>query len=143
MSRSLFPQAVDVLQKNMELRLSRHHVLTSNVANAETPGYVAKDVSFEAELRDAALRSEGAAQEKPGLRRTHAQHFSLSLPQVRDVQGTVTASLSDEVGRDLNTVSIDQEMGKLTTNTFNYNASAELLSRTLDQLKRTISEGGR
>jgi flagellar basal-body rod protein FlgB len=143
MSRSLFPHTVDVLQKNMELRLSRHQVLTSNVANAETPGYVAKDVTFEAELRDATLRSEGAAQEKPGLHRTHARHFSMALPQVRDVQGTVTAALSDDVGRDLNSVSIDQEMGKLTTNTFHYNASAELLSRTLQHLKHAISEGGR
>ena len=143
MSRSLFPTTVDVLQKNMDLRLSRHHVLTSNIANAETPGYVAKDVTFEAELSEATLRSEGAAQDKTGLRRTHARHFPMSLPQVRDVQGMVTASLSDDIGRDLNTVSIDQEMSKLTTNNFHYNASAELLSRMLDQLKRSISEGGR
>ena len=143
MSRSLFPNTVDVLQKNMDLRLSRHHILTSNIANAETPGYVAKDVTFEAELSEATLRSEGAAQDKTGLRRTHARHFPVSLPQVRDVQGTVTASLSDDIGRDLNTVSIDQEMSKLTTNNFHYNASAELLSRMLDQLKRSISEGGR
>jgi len=45
------------------------------------------------------------------------------------------------VGRDLNTVSIDQEMAKLATNTFHYNASAEIVSRAFDQLKRTVTEG--
>jgi flagellar basal body rod protein FlgB len=34
-------------------------------------------------------------------------------------------------------------MAELTTNTLQYNASAEILSRMFDQLKRTISDGGR
>jgi flagellar basal-body rod protein FlgB len=56
------------------------------------------------------------------------------------VQGTLVATPSDDVGHDLNTVSIDREMAKLMTNTLHYNASAEMLSRAFDQLKRTVSE---
>jgi flagellar basal-body rod protein FlgB len=56
------------------------------------------------------------------------------------VQGTLVATPSDDVGRDLNTVSIDREMAKLTTNTLHYNGSVEILSRAFDQLKRTVSE---
>ena len=52
----------------------------------------------------------------------------------------MVATPSDDVGHDLNTVSIDQEMAKLATNTLHYNASAEILSRAFDQLKRTVSE---
>jgi flagellar basal body rod protein FlgB len=40
-------------------------------------------------------------------------------------------------------VSLDQEMGRFTTNTLHYNTSVELLSRYMDTLRRTISEGGR
>ena len=46
----------------------------------------------------------------------------------------------DDVGYDLNTVSIDREMAKLMANTMHYNASAEILWRAFDQLKRTVSE---
>jgi flagellar basal-body rod protein FlgB len=134
---------MNVLQKNLDLRLERHQVLTSNIANAETPGYIAKDVEFESALRDATQQAETVAQTRSLLQRTHARHLPGPLTHISDVQGTVVASRSDDIGRDLNTVSIDQEMGKLTTNTLHYNASTELLGRFFDQLKRTISEGGR
>ena len=75
------------------------------------------------------------------LRQTHPEHMPLIHPtSIRHVQGTLVATPSDDVGRDLNTVSIDQEMAKLATNTLHYNASAEILSRAFDQLKRTVSE---
>jgi flagellar basal-body rod protein FlgB len=75
------------------------------------------------------------------LRRTHPEHLPLIQPaSIGNVQGTLVATPSDDVGRDLNTVSIDREMAKLTTNTLHYNASAEILARAFDQLKRTVSE---
>jgi flagellar basal-body rod protein FlgB len=139
MSRTLFPTNIDILQKNLGLRMARHQVLASNIANAETPGYLAKDVSFEAALRDAVepLPKHAVPQ------RTHPHHLSTAVRSLADVQGTLVASPSDDVGRDLNTVSMDQEMGRVTLNTFHYNTSIEFLSRSFDQLRRTISEGGR
>jgi flagellar basal-body rod protein FlgB len=137
MLQHLFSGSLDVLQKNLDLRLIRHQVLTSNIANAETPGYVAKDVRFEEALQQA-LRS--AAQDT--LRRTNPRH--LPQPQgLGEIRGTLVASPSDDVGRDRNSVSVDREMAELSTNTLQYNAAAEILSRMLDQLKRTISDGGR
>jgi flagellar basal-body rod protein FlgB len=133
MLRSIFPGTLEVLHKNLTLRQQRHTVLTSNIANAETPGFIAKDVRFEEALQEAA-----APQKSAPLWRTHAQHMLPASPTVRELQGTLVASPSDDVGRDLNTVSIDREMAKLTTNTFHYNASAELVSRAFDKLKRTI-----
>jgi flagellar basal-body rod protein FlgB len=129
-----------VLHKNLELRQHRHTVLASNIANAETPGFVAKDVRFEEALRAAAAPPPPPAP----LWRTHPEHLPVTMPRtaIRDVQGALVATPSNDVGRDLNTVSIDREMAKLTTNTFHYNASAEITSRVLDQLKRTISESG-
>jgi flagellar basal-body rod protein FlgB len=62
---------------------------------------------------------------------------------VAEVQGRVVASSSDNAGSDLNTVSLDQEMGRFTTNMLHYNTSIEFLSRYMDKLRRTIGEGGR
>lgn len=137
--RALFSSAVQLLQKNLDLRLERQQILASNVANAETPKYLAKDLDFAETLREAALPAATAT----AIVRTHAQHFPPPARAVPEVQGTVVAAQSHDVGRDLNTVSMDEEMSKLTTNTMHYNASTELLGRLLSQLKHTINEGGR
>jgi flagellar basal-body rod protein FlgB len=136
---SLFSFTLDVLHKTLDLRQQRHAVVASNIANAETPGFIAKDVQFEEALRAASTPPP----QLPPLSRTHPEHLPLIQPQppLRDVQGTLVVTPSNDVGRDLNTVSIDQEMAKLATNTFHYNASVELLSRAFDQLKRTVTEG--
>jgi flagellar basal-body rod protein FlgB len=132
----LFSSTLDVLHKTLDLRQQRHTVLASNIANAETPGFIAKDMRFEEALRAAATPPQPVP-----LRRTHPEHLPLLHPtSIDNVQGTLVATPSDDVGHDLNTVSIDREMAKLMTNTLHYNASAEMLSRAFDQLKRTVSE---
>jgi flagellar basal-body rod protein FlgB len=138
MARAFFPVTVEVLHKNLGLRMERHQLLTSNIANAETPGYIAKDVTFEAALQEAVLPAPHDAPQ-----RTHPQHLPGIVRSVAEVQGRVVASPSDNAGSDLNTVSLDQEMGRFTTNTLHYNTSIEFLSRCMDKLRRTISEGGR
>ncbi len=136
MIRDLFSSTLDVLHKTLDLRQQRHTVLASNIANAETPGFIAKDVRFEEALRAAVTPPQPVP-----LRQTHPEHLPLIHPtSIHNVQGTLVATPSDDVGRDLNTVSIDREMAKLATNTLHYNASAEILSRAFDQLKRTVSE---
>jgi len=136
MMRDLFSSTLDVLHKTLDLRQQRHTVLASNIANAETPGFIAKDVRFEEALRAAATPPQPSS-----LRQTHPEHLPLMHPtSIRNVQGTLVVTPSNDVGRDLNTVSIDQEMAKLATNTMHYNASTEILSRAFDQLKRTVSE---
>ncbi|RMF89195.1 MAG: flagellar basal body rod protein FlgB [Nitrospinota bacterium] len=135
---ALFSRNIALLAKNLDLRLRRHHVLTSNIANAETPGYIAKDLRFEEVLQKVA----GATPPDP-LHRTHPRHLPSPAEGTRDGEGKLVASPSDDVGRDLNTVSLDQEMARLTTNMLNYNVSTEILTRLFDQLKRTITEGGR
>jgi flagellar basal-body rod protein FlgB len=132
----LFSSTLDVLHKTLDLRQQRHTVLASNIANAETPGFIAKDVRFEEALRAAATPPQPAP-----LRQTHPEHLPLLHPtSIRDVQGTLIATPSDDIGHDLNTVSIDHEMARLMANTSHYNASTEILSRAFDQLKRTVSE---
>src|SRR5215831_2052632 len=139
MIRDLFSSILDVLHKTLDLRQQRHTVLASNIANAETPGFIAKDVRFEEALRAAATPPPPPS--SLPLMRTHPEHMPLlQVPtSIGNMQGTLVVTPSDNVGHDLNTVSIDQEMAKLATNTLHYNASAEILSRAFDQLKRTVS----
>ncbi len=134
---NLFSNTMQLLHKNLDLRHDRHKVLTSNIANAETPRYIAKDVCFEEALREASEPPNPNA-----MRRTHAQHLSDRTDSVQDVRGTLVAVPSDDVGFDLNGVSIDQEMSKLSLNTMHYNASIAILTRIQSQL-RYATEGGK
>ena len=136
MMRPLFPLTVDVLQKNLQLRQQRQELLSSNIANAETPGFIARDIQFEEALQQAVQPLH-----QGGLTHTHPRHFPQLLNSLDHVQGQVVATPSDDVGRDLNTVSVDREMAALTKNTFHYNASTEILSRLFAKIRRAISEG--
>jgi flagellar basal-body rod protein FlgB len=136
MIQRLFPFAMEVLRKNLDLRHDRQRVLQSNIANAETPGFVAKDVQFEEVLRDAAHPTKQGA-----LWLTHPRHLPQASPAVQEVQGRLVARPSGDVGRDLNTVSMDREMAHVTTNAMHYNASVDMLGRLLASIRRTIQEG--
>ena len=48
---SLFNDTAQLLaQKTLDLRTERHKLLSSNVANLDTPGYQAEDLVFENSL---------------------------------------------------------------------------------------------
>ncbi len=52
--------------KALQLRSQRLELLASNIANASTPGYKARDIDFEAALRDATDKGENVAQAMNG-----------------------------------------------------------------------------
>src|SRR4030095_12824572 len=105
MIRDLFSSTLDVLHKTLDVRQQRHTVVASNIANAETPGFIAKDVRFEEALRAAATPPPP---QLPPRGQTPPGHFPLMQPRplIRDVQGMLVITPSNDVGRDLNTVSI-------------------------------------
>jgi len=56
----------------LPLRNERLKLIASNLANADTPGYKAKDLDFEAALESATGTSP--------LRTTNSQHFDMPVP---------------------------------------------------------------
>ncbi|MDH4099256.1 MAG: flagellar basal body rod protein FlgB [Nitrospirota bacterium] len=134
MADSLFGGTIGLLGKSMDIRSQRHAVLSSNIANAETPGYKSKDISFENELSKAMGVSTG------DMKKTHPNHLS------GDTESMMTAQTSDSEGtlrNDDNDVSVDEEMSKLAQNTLQYNTSAQILAKKFAGLKYAISEGRR
>jgi flagellar basal-body rod protein FlgB len=113
-----FDLRFDILAKSMSMRLQRHAALAGNIANADTPGYRAKNVSFENELQKAAA--------------------SKNLSKIQNVKEH-TALVDDHAPRpDGNSVSVDKQMALMTENTITYNATAEFLGRKLKMLKSVI-----
>jgi flagellar basal-body rod protein FlgB len=108
---------IKVLEKMLDVAAFRQKVLASNIANADTPGYKAKDISFQKELDKAIEGSKG---------------------QDHEVYEIVTTMPN----RDGNTVNLDIEMAKVAENTLIYNAATQLMAMKMRMIKDVI-KGGR
>jgi flagellar basal-body rod protein FlgB len=106
-----------ILEHMLDIAATRQKVLASNIANADTPGYKAKDISFQKEL-DRVLN--GAA------------------PSGYEVHETVTTMPN----RDGNTVNLDIEMAKVAENSLTYTTATQLMGMKIRMLKDVI-KGGR
>jgi flagellar basal-body rod protein FlgB len=122
----IFGTVIQGLGAALDLLQARHNVLAENVANAETPGYRARDLDFGNVLAaafDPTTPESGAPQS--------------ATPEVQpSVDRNATVKL------DGNSVDLDMQMGELSENAFKIVALSQLLSRKLDGLKRVI-DGGR
>ena len=69
-------------QQAVALRQERHEVLASNIANADTPDYKARDIDFASQLKQAVEQGRRAADpEQQGL--------ALARTAVRHIEGKV------------------------------------------------------
>ena len=123
----LFDKAIDRLTNGLEYTSRRHEVLTKNVANLETPGYRALDVSFDDYLKPAQI---AAGDVKQGDIGTGAP----GDPRARVVYAADGAPRED--GNDVN---LDRQMARLAENTL-YNATlVQLLASRFATVKQAIS----
>ncbi|MGD9947962.1 MAG: flagellar basal body rod protein FlgB [Desulfobulbus sp.] len=130
-----FDTTMHLLQKVLDLREKNQEIIGSNIANAETPGYSSQSFSFEQQLQGALTGNSL----RPVV--TQPNHIPLSPSDLDQVAGTVT-STKDRTGLgDENTVSVDQEMGKLSQNEIMYEAAITMLNKKLSMVKYTINGG--
>jgi flagellar basal-body rod protein FlgB len=125
-----------VIKDNLDFRHQRQAILSSNIANAETPGYISSDLVFDDALREAAKHKSPNS-----LTRTHEEHIRSARQAGLDTQAHLVVTSSNDVGHDLNTVSIEQEMAAMAMNTLHFNTSTEILSRLFAGIRRAITEG--
>ncbi len=128
-------RTIAVLQKSLDLRAQNQQVIAGNIANAETPGYSARKLKFEANLRKAI-----SAPEMPG-RETNAKHFPIGSRGISSVQGTITKEANTSPIGDGNSVSIDDEMFDLAENQLLYEAGSQILKKKFSMLKFAVSDG--
>lgn len=69
-----FTKALGVHEQALRLRSDRSAVLADNLANADTPGYKAKDIDFQGVLKGQVQLN----QSKTSMQTTHASHISVN-----------------------------------------------------------------
>ncbi len=130
--KKLFDKTFDFLQRSLDIRTSRQKVLSSNIANAETPDYVSRDIPFQKILEQSVENSSSLH-----LQKTHAMHFP--EPAAPSVALTLDTEMESEAVEE--EVNLDQEMSKLAENNLMFQAGVQALMKKLEALKVTISEG--
>lgn len=132
--QGIFGTTVEVLGKSLDLRAKRHALISSNLANVETPGYTPSELSFEGRLKEALKKGPKPAAEP------HPRHIPLKggAASLRQVQGDVIEVKSPNVGPDGNGVELESEMGRLAENQIMYNATVQLLGKKFEGLKQAI-----
>jgi len=105
----------DLLFQQLNFRGERQKVISSNIANIDTPNYKTKDLKFKNQLE----KSNQEAQLK--LVRTNSKHFQLmdnsskSSMKLYEVKGL-------EEQNDGNNVNLDTQMGNMSKNSIMFNA---------------------
>lgn len=127
----IFDSTVTGLSKAMDLTFKRNQAITSNIANAETPGYRAVDVDFAGELDRAFGRSTTP------LSQTSQGHMDLN----GDGGSKFVEDRTSPTKPDGNNVDIDLQMGLLAFNGGRYSIAANLMRKQLSMIKNAIREG--
>jgi flagellar basal-body rod protein FlgB len=130
-----FDTTMNLLQKVLDLRARNQQVISSNIANAETPGYSAASFKFEDQLKSAMLGGNLSPVA------TNKNHIGVTPANIEQIQGEIVRH-KDKTGiGDQNSVSVDQEMVKLSENEILYEAAIAMLNKKLSILKYAANDG--
>jgi len=116
----------------LDVRAYRQELLSSNIANADTPGYLARDVDFKKTL--AAASGTG-----------HELAMSITQPGQIDPQAQSARQLAYRVpsqpSMDGNTVDTQVEQANFAANGVHYQASLSFITAQIHMLRTAITGG--
>ncbi|MGH8855370.1 MAG: flagellar basal body rod protein FlgB [Telluria sp.] len=121
----------------LSLRAQRQELLASNIANADTPNYKARDIDFNSALQGA-LAAKGAA--SGPLATTARNHIGSGAP-TGDMLANGTPVLYRGVVQgsvDGNTVDMDQERNQFADNALRYEAGITMINHQIKGLLAAI-----
>jgi flagellar basal-body rod protein FlgB len=110
---------VQMLEKFLSLASQRHTLITSNIANLDTPGYRTRDFDFRGELRRAITTED-----------------PVMTPIARVIPGLMERP-------DGNNVSMDRESLLMAETQLQFNIGVQLIRNQFQQIMTAINEGSK
>jgi flagellar basal-body rod protein FlgB len=126
---SRFDQVFGISQQVLVLRSQRSAVLAANIANADTPRYLAQDYDFKAML--------DAAQDSLRVDMTTSDNQHIRIRTNSSIGGLLYRVPSKEVSNG-NTVEGEIEQAAFSDNALRYQASLQFLNGTISTLRKAI-----
>jgi flagellar basal-body rod protein FlgB len=122
----LFGKTINTLSDMADGRAQKHKVILSNVANIDTPGFKATELTFTQALRTA----------------KHLLHISLKQTDTAHLPGKTgrRSSVNYQIEASDEKVKLDTEMSNLSENHLMFNTTIEILSRKFKLLQNTLNQ---
>ena len=118
----------------LSLRSERQRLIASNIANADTPGYVARDINFAQALREATGSGSPAAV----LRASQPGHIGGGLAGGHSVS-TLNFAAPSQTNLDRNSVDMDRERASFADNSVKYEATLRFINANVRTTLSAIS----
>lgn len=140
--------SLDFHGRALLLRAERQKVISSNIANADTPGFSAKDFDFRAALADATRgQSESAGRSQPAqpggsastLQATQAGHLGQPATDGARIDSTVLRyRTAEQASIDGNSVDLDRERAAFADNAVRFEASLRFINGSVRTMLSAI-----
>ena len=111
-------------QTALALRAQRQQILASNIANADTPNYKARDIDFAKTLQNALSGSDGSS---VGLSKTASAHLDSSRVAAIIGGSPLLYRTTQQGNVDGNTVDMDVERNQFADNALRYEAGVTII----------------
>ncbi|MBS0507258.1 MAG: flagellar basal body rod protein FlgB [Proteobacteria bacterium] len=119
-------QRLDFHGNALLLRSERQRTIASNIANADTPGYVARDFKFADAMR--AVNEGRAPSSLTRQSVSDARHIPLPAARTGDSGSTLGYALQTQPSLDNNTVDMDRERAAFVDNAVRYEATLRFIN---------------
>lgn len=113
---------LETLSSSLQLRAARQQILASNIANVDSPGYVARDIDF-----NAALANARQARHMPGLAQTNAGHLTITSTDGM-IGNPLAYTVQTQPSLDGNSVDLDQQRANFADNTIRYESTLRFVN---------------
>lgn len=125
-----FDNALGIHEHALQARVKRAEVLANNLANADTPGYKARDLDFSALMEQAKGQISGLP-----MTRTNDQHMDTSMA---GSSSELLYRTPHQPSIDGNTVDSQQEQSHFMRNAMDFQASFQFLNAKFSGLSKAI-----
>jgi flagellar basal-body rod protein FlgB len=124
---------LDFQSKALVLRSQRQQVIASNIANADTPGYVARDFDFAKALKSAA----GGSSQPGAVSLTNAGHMRLGSRAAGEPE--LAYSVQTQPSQDGNSVDLDRERANFVDNSIRYESTLRFINSHVKTMLSAIA----
>ncbi|MDT3249874.1 flagellar basal body rod protein FlgB [Serratia sp. root2] len=125
-------------QEALNLRAQRQEILAANIANADTPGYQARDIDFAGQLNKV-LAQGRASGSGIALNMTSARH--IPAQNMQPPQLDLLFRVPDQPSMDGNTVDMDRERTHFADNSLKYQTDLTLINGQIKGMMSVLQQG--
>lgn len=131
-------QQIDFHGQALVLRGQRQQILAANIANADTPGFVATELRFDEVMRNAAQSASTSVQANPSAYGV-AKVGHIPLKSNVSVWDATNETPIDQSSADHNTVNMDRERASFADNALHYEATLRFINGNTRTLLSAIT----